>query len=166
MLFYKKNMNFNDECSNRLREERKRLGFSQQEMANLSGVRTEMWGRYERGEAAPGADALVAFGLAGGDVQYVLLATRTTSVLTIEEKELVSGFRALDIRGKARVLGVIDGMSPESNVVPKGTAAPSTGGIQIGGDVGGHVNQGGQIYSAPVTINVGDKKKKKKPLAE
>jgi transcriptional regulator with XRE-family HTH domain len=53
-------------------EERKRLGLSQAEAGALCGVSREMWGKYERGQASPGADVLQAFAAAGADIRYIL----------------------------------------------------------------------------------------------
>ena len=113
-------MSFNANCGERLREERDRLKFTQQEMADRMGVRREMSSKYERGQAVPGGDALAAFATAGGDVQYVLTGQRSSTALTPDEKELLSGYRGLDIRGKAGVLGMIDGMAQP----PKPIIAP------------------------------------------
>lgn len=55
-----------------LEEERKRLGLSQAEAGRICGVSREMWGKYERDQAAPGADVLEAFAAAGADVNYIL----------------------------------------------------------------------------------------------
>jgi transcriptional regulator with XRE-family HTH domain len=108
-------LTFNDICGERLREERKRLGFTQQEMAELLGVQQVMPGRYERGQAAPGGDVLVAFAANGGDVQYVLTGKRSSHALTSDEEELLTSYRALDIRGKAGMLGMVEGLAPPSS---------------------------------------------------
>ncbi|MGS0740458.1 helix-turn-helix domain-containing protein [Glaciimonas sp. GG7] len=100
-------MSFNTSCGERLREERDRLGFTQQEMADQMGVRREMSSKYERGQAAPGGDALEAFSVAGGDVQYVLTGQRSATALTPEEMELLSGYRGLDMRDRANLQGIL-----------------------------------------------------------
>jgi transcriptional regulator with XRE-family HTH domain len=99
---------FNSVCAERLREERKRLGFTQQEMADLIGVRQEMSSKYERGQASPGGDALAAFASIGGDVQYVLTGQRSSSPMTPEEKELLSIFRKMSLRDKVNLLGMAE----------------------------------------------------------
>lgn len=43
----------------------------------MCGVSREMWGKYERGMASPGADVLQAFARAGADVLYILTGVRT-----------------------------------------------------------------------------------------
>lgn len=62
-----------------LEEERKRLGLSQAEAGRICGVSREMWGKYERDQAAPGADVLEAFAAAGADVNYILSGRLTES---------------------------------------------------------------------------------------
>lgn len=103
-------MHFNELCSNRLQEERIRLGFTQTEIASQIGIRGGMWGRYERNEAAPGGDVLKAFADVGGDVQYVLTGEKSSPALAPDEKELLLSYRSLDVRGKAGLLGMIEGI--------------------------------------------------------
>lgn len=63
----------------RLKEERARLQLSQKQAADLCGIRREMWGKYERDEAEPGAHALERFSTHGADAQYLLKGIRTES---------------------------------------------------------------------------------------
>ncbi|MFJ2988355.1 helix-turn-helix domain-containing protein [Collimonas sp. NPDC087041] len=144
-------VHFNELCSGRLQEERIRLGLTQTEIANQIGIRGGMWGRYERNEAAPGGDVLKAFADVGGDVQYVLTGEKSSSALTDDEKEMLSGYRGLDVRGKAGVLALIDGMS----VAPKAAS-----GTKFSGNVS-QVVDGDQTVNAPMTFHMTDKKKKK-----
>ncbi|WP_431287495.1 helix-turn-helix transcriptional regulator [Roseateles chitinivorans] len=58
----------------RIKEERARLGLSQQQAAEVAGVRREMWAKYEAG-SEPGAKALAGMAAAGVDVIYVLTST-------------------------------------------------------------------------------------------
>lgn len=59
----------------RLKAERKRLGLSQQKVADAIGVRREMWAKYEGG-SEPGAEVLARAQEAGVDVLYVLTGQR------------------------------------------------------------------------------------------
>jgi len=70
--------------SERFKNERKRLGWSQQKAADAIGVRREMWAKYEAG-AEPGADALSAMQRAGFDVDYVL--TGTTEAESLAQRD-------------------------------------------------------------------------------
>jgi transcriptional regulator with XRE-family HTH domain len=62
---------FDAQTGGRLREERERLGLSQQKVADGVGVRREMWAKYEAG-AEPGAAVLAAAAALGINVLYVL----------------------------------------------------------------------------------------------
>lgn len=70
----------------RLRQERRRLGWSQKEMGQMGGVAANAQGKYESGERVPRADYLAALASVGVDVMYVLtsrhsLASRVDSAL-------------------------------------------------------------------------------------
>lgn len=69
--------NFLSLCSVRLKEERKRLGLSQQAAAELCDVSREIWGKYERGVVVPGGDVLFSFSAVGADVGYIFSGVRT-----------------------------------------------------------------------------------------
>lgn len=64
------------EMGDRLRQERKRLGWSQNEMGALGGVAANAQGKYESGDRVPRADYLAALADAGVDVLYVLTGRR------------------------------------------------------------------------------------------
>lgn len=56
----------------RLRDERKQAGLSQIDAAKACGVSREMWGRYERSSAMPGADVVARMNAIGIDTHYVM----------------------------------------------------------------------------------------------
>lgn len=56
----------------RLKQERKRLGLSQQSFGKIGGVEPNAQGKYESGERSPRADYLQKITAAGVDTQYVL----------------------------------------------------------------------------------------------
>ncbi|MEB0040783.1 MULTISPECIES: helix-turn-helix domain-containing protein [unclassified Pseudomonas] len=66
-----------NEMGARLRQERKRLGYSQREMGLLGGVAANAQGKYESGERVPKADYLAALASEGLDVLYVLTNQRS-----------------------------------------------------------------------------------------
>ncbi len=68
------------EMGDRLRQERKRLGWSQTEMGALGGVAANAQGNYESGDRVPRADYLAALANAGVDVLYVLTGRRAARV--------------------------------------------------------------------------------------
>ena len=85
---------------NRLKEERKKLGLNQAEIAKKCGVSREMWGKWERGEQI------------GIDVQYVMHGRRGETValppdsLSPEEKELLALFRETAAADREMILMV------------------------------------------------------------
>lgn len=96
----------------RLREERERCEFTQKQVADMVGVRREMWARYETG-VEPGAGLMSAAADAGIDVLYVLTGERRTPTLK-------SGTESAD--------GSISGrVTPQRG----GAEAPGVGGSQI-----------------------------------
>jgi len=88
-------VNFDNIIGKRLRDERKRLGWSQQFAATTVGVSREMWAKYEGG-AEPGAKALARMLSAGVDVLYVLTGQRGTAsreTLSTNERTLLDNYR-------------------------------------------------------------------------
>lgn len=64
----------------RLLEERQRLGYSQQYLAQAGGVTTREQRQYELGEDLPHANYLAALAEHGVDVVYVITGKRSTVV--------------------------------------------------------------------------------------
>lgn len=139
----------------RLKEERKRLGLNQDEFAALGGVKKGAQFNYENGSRTPDSDYLAAVATAGVDVLYLLTGEHALSALPADEHELLTGYRKLDIRAKARVLGVVEG-----SIEP--TASPAPRSVERNTQMVFHGKVGQQIHgdvTAPQTINVGRKKK-------
>lgn len=135
--------------SERLLEERKRLGLNQDQMAETGGVAKRTYCNYESGEREPMGSFFSSISAAGADVQYILTGIRSSAVLTPDEQILLSGYRALDARGKAGVFGVIGGLTQP---------AEKTGKFIVHGDIG-------QNFDAPVkggTFTVDMRKERKK----
>lgn len=97
----------------RLKEERERLGYSQLEFAAIGGASKRSQIDWEKGKLVPNAEFLATIAAAGVDVLYILTGEQALSALSGDEKELISGYRGLDIRGKAGVLGMIDGLGTD-----------------------------------------------------
>lgn len=70
--------------SERLLEERKRLGLNQQQMADLGGVVKRTYCNYEAGEREPMGGFFTAIATAGADVQYILTGIKGMSLATQE----------------------------------------------------------------------------------
>lgn len=77
----------------RLREERERLGLTQESLGNAAGVQKLAQHKYEKGERPPNARYLAEAAAAGVDVLYVITGSRGGVVLTPEETALVDNFR-------------------------------------------------------------------------
>jgi transcriptional regulator with XRE-family HTH domain len=94
-----------------LKEERQRLGLSQDEFAAAGGLKRRAQTLYERNERVPDIDYLRSLIAIGVDVKYVLTGGKTSSALTQDEAELLFRYRDLDATGKARILGVAEGLA-------------------------------------------------------
>lgn len=91
----------------RLREERERFGWNQEELGQLGGVNRNTQGKYEKGERTPDASYLSAIAAAGVDVLYVVTGTRTPQPIdsfTVEETVFVEVLRSMS-EGDRAILG-------------------------------------------------------------
>lgn len=68
--------------SDRLREERERIGLTQTELADAGGVKKLAQHTYEKGERSPSSDYLQRVMAKGIDVPYLLTGNRTKGTLT------------------------------------------------------------------------------------
>jgi transcriptional regulator with XRE-family HTH domain len=133
----------------RLQEERQRLGFTQDEFAEIGGIKRRAQINYESGERCPDGHYFSAIAAAGADVQYILTGIRSSAALTPDEQMLLTGYRALDAKGKAGVFGMIGGLTQPTE---------KTGKFIVHGDIG-------QNFDAPVkggTFTVDMRKERKK----
>ncbi len=128
----------------RLCEERDRLGFNQSDLAKVGGASKRSQIDWEAGKSMPNAEYLALVATVGIDVLYVLTGKYSVSTLSNDESDLLSGFRSLDLRGKAGVMALIGGMN-------------STAQNNIKGDVGQIIN--GDVSTQSLSFNVGGKKK-------
>ena len=132
----------------RVREERERLGFSQQAFADLGGTSMRAEQDWERGASAPKADFLTVAARHGVDVLYVLTGTRSIpveSTLSAEESALLTRFRS----GSPTLRGYLQEM---------GGSLPAAGNtVSIAGDVGQSI-AGDQTNTSPVSFSVGKRK--------
>lgn len=80
----------------RLREERERLGMTQESFGQAGGVLKRALIRYEKGERAPDATFLAALAAAGADVLYVLTGERS-AVLTEATRRAHGSARRQDL---------------------------------------------------------------------
>lgn len=131
----------------RLREERKRLGYSQVAFAALGGASKGSQLAWEKGAAAPNAEFLHLIARFGVDVLYVITGQRSSNGLSVEEAELLAVYRQLDPQGRAGLLALMKGM--ERNAGAR---------VKVQGDVAQFV-EGDMTVEAPVTINMSKKRK-------
>ncbi len=95
----------------------------------------------------------------GVDVLYILTGQRNTSDLSGDEGVLLAGYRSLDAKGRAGVLGMIAGMTQQVAPAPMAEKTTTVHQNFEGANVGQHVT--GDL-TAPFTINVGGARRKKK----
>jgi transcriptional regulator with XRE-family HTH domain len=82
----------------RLREERKRMGLSQEAFAALGSIEANAQLRYEHGHRLPRANYLALIGIGGADIRYVILGERKpipAAGLSNSERELIQSYRSL-----------------------------------------------------------------------
>ena len=143
--------------SDRLKEERKRLGLNQEEFAALGGVKKGAQFNYENGSRAPDTDYLFSIALAGVDLVYLMTGEPSVSTMSDDENELLAGYRKLDLRAKARVLGVVEGAS-DADTPP--SAPKNRSNITIHGGVGQQIH--GETFKkvvGPQMVKAPSKKK-------
>lgn len=143
----------------RLKEERKRLGLKQGELADRAGTTNVAQSRYESGDRSPDWGYLSAVAQAGVDVLYVLTGQHSTMALATDEHVLLAGYRSLDAQGRAGVLGMIGGLTQQAPAAPKAAKATKVHQSFEGANVGQQVT--GDV-TAPFSINMGGAGRKKK----
>ncbi|WP_179949742.1 helix-turn-helix domain-containing protein [Burkholderia sp. MSMB1459WGS] len=121
-----------NDFESRLRSERLRLGLSQVEFATAGGVQKHAQFQYEKGMRRPNSDYLSAIAAAGVDLHYLLTGEVAARVTGEDERRVLSGYRALDVRQRAAVVALIEALidsaapqvkerqpsQPEGNVDP------------------------------------------------
>ena len=137
--------------TSRLEEERKRLGFTQDQMAALGGVAKRTYCNYEAGDRDPGAGFLFELSKVGADVQYIVTGQRSTQALSNDEEQLITLFRAAPLAVKAATMaGLAAGGAPLGSV----NNTNSGDGAQQN-----FVNSSvGNVTTGDITIGRGDKR--------
>ena len=133
----------------RLREIRKGMNLTQADFGALAGVTVTAQLNYEKGTRNPDTAYLERLAAHGVDVVYLLTGERIprgAAALSEAEAALIARYRSGSpaLRGYLQELG----------------QAPASGSnaVTIGGDVGQQAN-GDQTVTAPMTFNVGGKRK-------
>lgn len=101
----------------RLREERERLGMSQDAFGEIAGVRKQAQHLYEKGERHPDTRYLAAIAAAGADVLYILTGQRSAPVapqalLPASDRALLDDFHAAPPGVQAGVKATLAALSP------------------------------------------------------
>lgn len=76
--------------SQMLKNERIRLGLTQDEIAKRCGVSKRTYNYYEDGERAASSDFLMAFSMLGADLNYLFTGERTKKLEPLEEVALLA----------------------------------------------------------------------------
>jgi len=128
---------------------------NQEDFAAVGGLKRRAQTLYEQDERAPDALYLRALAGIGVDVHYILTGERLQSAVTSDERELLDGYRSMDVRGKAGVLGMIGGMRSPTPPASQAGNAPH---VETHGKIG--QNFVGNIIG-PQTFNVAGSGRKK-----
>lgn len=100
----------------RLREERERLGLSQEAFAQTFSVSRRTQVAWEKGEQFPNAEVLSLASAVGVDVLYVLTSKRSVpveSTLSEEELALIDNYKHSDEEGRAAARRVLSSLAKQ-----------------------------------------------------
>lgn len=129
----------------RLKEERTRLGYTQEGFAALAAVSRRAYSEWEAGNTSPTAVQLAALAGVGADVQYIITGNRSSSALSPDEEMLLQAYRGLDSGRKAGALGAVLGLQQPAKFV-------------VHGDVGQQIDS---VTSSTISVSMSRKSKKK-----
>ena len=118
----------------RLKEERKRLGLTQEAMGLACGVAKRTQILFEQDAHLPGGAYFVAADELGVDVTYVLVGRRER--LAEADADLLDAWRSASASARAAVMAALRGVAPASTTSAPRTSFENTSiGQQISGDV-------------------------------
>ena len=104
----------------RLGEERDRLGFSQEDLGEIGGVKKNAQFQYEKDKRSPSADYLASVAIAGVDVAYVLTGIRsqlTENALSQRETAVLDHYRNTDEVGRRAIEQTASALAQSSQKV-------------------------------------------------
>jgi transcriptional regulator with XRE-family HTH domain len=108
----------------RFREERRRLGLNQQEIADAAGLSKRAMGTYERGVRSPDAELLMRLIDLGLDVYYVLTGKRMGTRLDLDpmQRSLLDDFERCSPEQQVELVKyaalVAGGVTPSASTTP------------------------------------------------
>lgn len=109
----------------RLKEERERLGFNQEDFGAIGGVKKLAQLKYEKGERAPDTTYLMALAGSGVDIVYVLTGQRSGGTVvnpqSEEEKKLLENYRAMDEAARLNIQAVGDAFAQSKSKLKTGS---------------------------------------------
>jgi len=117
---------------NRLKEERKRLGMTQEAMGLACGVAKRTQILFEQDAHLPGGAYFVAADELGVDVTYVLVGRRDR--LAEADADLLDAWRSASASARAAVMAALRGVAPATTAVPRTSFENTSIGQQISGD--------------------------------
>lgn len=97
-----------EKIGERLRSERERLGYSEEQISQLLGIPVDTYIRFEEGEADPGIFRMPRLFAIGFDIQFIITDER--HIPGLEEDMLLKKFRTLSLKGKVSVFNTIDAL--------------------------------------------------------
>ncbi len=92
----------------RLRIERERLNYTPLQIAQLIGVKEDVYLTFETGAGDPGIFSMPRLSACGFDVQFIITGERLKPVP--EENELLRRFRELSLKGKSSIFMTLDAL--------------------------------------------------------
>ncbi|MEG0936553.1 MAG: helix-turn-helix transcriptional regulator [Comamonas sp.] len=120
--------------SQRIQEERKRLGLTQEAAAERMGSTKRSLINWEGGAALPGAEALSRFAEIGADVLYILTGRLDQASLSSDEALVIQMYRSATPPVKAAALGALVGASTSGGQTMSNVGS---GNVQAGNVEGG-----------------------------
>jgi transcriptional regulator with XRE-family HTH domain len=144
----------------RLREERERLGYSQEAFGVLGGVRKQAQHMYESGARRPDANYLQALAEAGADVLYILTDQRSQAVAEVDllpsdERVLIDAYRSCTGQAKKTLVQTAALLSAGMEAMP---TQQSRAGHSV--NVGGSVGVGAVVVAATKVGGIARARKK------
>lgn len=137
----------------RLREERERLGMTQEGFGQAGGVLKRALIRYEKGERMPDATFLAAIAAAGADVLYILTGQRTEGTASDPaEQVLLDSYRRCKPDAKANLIQMAALLSAGVDAAPQKRASA----VQVGNLTSTH-DGAVQVGYAGGNVRVGKK---------